>query len=135
MKHLVFYDGECGLCDHVVQLILKIDKKEVFCFAPLQGSTAKQYLSNFPEEYKQNNTLILIENFQSQNPTYYIFGKAALKIFWIIGGIWSVLGLFSFLPSFLYDWIYKIVAKYRHRLFKKDRCFIPNPEEHKRFLP
>ena len=39
-KHLVLYDGACGLCDRTVQWILAHDPERRFHFAPLQGPTA-----------------------------------------------------------------------------------------------
>lgn len=47
-EHLVFYDGECGLCDRVVQTLLKVDTHERFVFAPLQGKTAEKLLQDLP---------------------------------------------------------------------------------------
>ena len=64
MKHLVFYDGECGLCDQVVQFLLKADKNKGFVFAPLQGKHAALALKDLPEEAKQADSIILIEDYQ-----------------------------------------------------------------------
>lgn len=135
MKHLVFFDGECGLCDHVVQILLKIDRNKIFAFAPLQGKTAAMRLKNIPSHVKQADSLILIENFESQNFSIYIYGQGALKILWLLGGFWSLLGVISFLPSFLYDWMYRLVARNRHYFFKKDKCQLPQKSEKERFLP
>ena len=63
--HLVFYDGQCGLCDHAVQFLLKADKKNKFLFAPLQGTTALQELKDMAEKDKREDTLILVENYQT----------------------------------------------------------------------
>lgn len=130
-KHLVFYDGNCGLCDHAVQFVLERDHQGFFAFAPLQGVTVKRYFSQPPEE----DSLILIEDFNSENPKKYLFGKGAFRILWVLGGIWAVPGVINFLPSFLYDWGYRLVAKYRHKLFSKESCKIPLEKDKSRFLP
>ena len=132
MKHLVFYDGNCGFCDQIVQIILKIDKNELFIFAPLQGETAKAYLSNIPMD---TDSLVLIENYASPKRTYYLFGKAAFRILWLIGGIWSLPGAVSFLPSFLYDWGYRLVARNRGKLFTSQCRIYPEEKRKHRFLP
>jgi predicted DCC family thiol-disulfide oxidoreductase YuxK len=132
--HLVFYDGQCGFCDHTVQFLLKRDRKKQFLFAPLQGETAKQVLKNLPENYKSEDTLILMENYQTQTEHIYILGKAAFKVCWHLGNFWTLLGLFSFLPGCLYNWAYRLIAKYRHSFFS-NVCLLPDPRYADRFLP
>lgn len=129
-SHLVFYDGVCGLCDHIVQFLLKIDTNEIFVFAPLQGETAKLYLKSEPPV----DSLFLIENYKSPNHKIYIFGKGALRILWLLGGMWAILGILSFLPSFLYNWIYRFVARHRKEIWKQSVCQIPDPKYISRFL-
>lgn len=133
--HLIFYDGECGFCDHWVQCFLSWDKTGQLMFAPLQGETARKLLVDLPEEYRGKDTLILIENFQSDNRRYYIMGKAVLRLFWLLGG-WRawLLGWVSFLPSVLYDWVYRLVARNRHFL-SAPVCQLPDPKRKGRFLP
>jgi len=135
--HLVFYDGECGLCDHVVQWLLKVDQSHQFLFAPLNGETAAKKLQNVPERVKTADSIILIENYQQTDEVTYIYGKAALRICWLLGGGWAILGILSFIPSFFYDWVYWIVAKIRYQVFgKKTVCSLPEtPIDKSRFLP
>lgn len=133
--HLVFYDGKCGFCDHAVQFIIKKDKKEQFAFAPLQGKTAEEKLRDLPQSIKNEDSLILIENFQSPTPKIYILGKGALRICWLLGDVLSMLGILSWLPSWCVDWAYKIVARNRHRFFANDTCTLPTPQTRHRFLP
>lgn len=134
-KHLVFFDGKCGFCDHVVQFIIKKDTKEQFVFAPLQGETAAMKLKDLPESAKNEDTLILIENFQTPHPEISILGRGALRICWLLGGALSILGVLSWLPSWCVDWAYRIVAKNRHRFIKNDQCELPTAQERQRFLP
>lgn len=133
--HLMFYDGECGLCDHIVQFLLSVDKHQRFLFAPLQGTTAQQVLADLPAEYKQIDSLVLVENFESPDQRFYVLGKGALRICWLLGGFWKIPGLLSFLPAFLYDWAYRLVARNRKRLFSDAVCPLPSPSERNRFLP
>lgn len=133
MTNIVFYDGQCGLCDYVVQWLLEADKKQQFLFAPLQGMTAQRLLSRLPPEAKEADSLIFIENAESSNPQYYLYGKAALRICWHLGGFWALLGWISFLPSVLYDWAYRLVARNRHKIFP-EACTLPTQEQKHRFL-
>jgi len=133
-QHLVFYDGECGLCDKAVQFVLARDKAQDFDFAPLQGTTAAEMLKELPENIKTADSLILIENYKTPNRSLYIYGKGAFRICWLLGGAWSILGLLSFLPSILYDWGYRLVARNRHKLFAT-KCMVPSQQNKHRFLP
>jgi len=134
-KHLVFYDGECGFCDHVVQFILRHDQKALFLFAPLQGETAERVLIDLPSKFRNIDSIILIENFGEKSEATYIRGKAAFRICWLLGGAFAGLGALSFLPAFLYDWGYNLVAKNRHRLFRSTECVVPKKDERERYLP
>jgi predicted DCC family thiol-disulfide oxidoreductase YuxK len=134
-KHLLFYDGECGLCDHIVQFVLRKDKKEVFVFAPLQGETAARVLKDLPAEYKNLDSIVLIKDYQTPEQETYVMGKGAFKVLWLLGGGWALLGSLSFMPAFLYDWGYRLVAKNRHRLFSQRECMLPDPKTRSRFLP
>lgn len=134
MKHLVFYDGECGFCDWVVRTLLKIDRKRIFAFAPLQGSTAKELLKDFPEAYKSLDSLVLIENYQSQQRTYYVLGQGAFRILWLVGGWWKLIGWIHFLPPFIYNFGYRFIAQNRHLILSKESCRIPSTEDRARFL-
>lgn len=134
-QHLVFYDGKCGFCDHVVQIILRQDNRKIFDFAPLQGSTAKKLLKDLPPEMKTEDSLVLIENYKDPSRHYYILGKGAFRISWLLGGVWAIPGVISWLPSFLYDWGYRLVAKNRSYFNFDDKCVLPTREERERFLP
>lgn len=132
--HLVFYDGECRLCDRIVQFLLKEDRCERFLFAPLQGRTAAELLKDLPRKYKEIDSLILVENYKTPQQHIYVLGKGALRIFWLLGNGWRIIGVFSFLPGFLYNWAYRLVARYRYRVFGQT-CLLPSAKDKHRFLP
>ena len=126
MKHLVFYDGACGLCDSTVQFILNHDRQDLFVFAPLGGETAKKFLHLDPGI----DSVVLIEDYQT-NPKTYIQSQAIFRILYALGGIYSLPGLLSFLPPQLFDWGYRFVARNRHKWFEP-ACLVRN---NPKFLP
>ena len=89
-SHLVFFDGECGICDQAVQTILQLDKQLLFVFAPLNGETAAQFLKGLPAALTNSDSLILIENYRSKNNSTYIGSTAVFRICWLLGGWWSL---------------------------------------------
>ncbi len=130
MSHLVFYDGTCGLCDRVVQFVLAIDKQQIFQFAPIGGETfACLGLS------ADQDTLILVQDYKLPAQKTFIRSKAAFTILWLIGGIWKGIGWLRFLPAAPFDVVYRVIARYRHRLFPQKECQLPRQSDRTRFLP
>ena len=129
-KHLIFFDGDCALCYRSVREILKADDKEIFVFAPLGGKTAKEILIGPNAHYAKEESLILIEDFRSDERRFWIRSRGAFRIYWLMGSYW--IGWLCFLPAWMGDWAYRWVAKHRHRL----RFGWERPEyQSERFLP
>ena len=117
-KHLIFFDGECAFCNQRVHHLLEWDHSEKFLFAPLEGSTAKKELHRSLEKLQKENTLVLLENYASDQQRMWIRGRGVLRIFWLLGGKWKLLGWLSFLPCGA-DLIYRLIAHHRHLLAGK----------------
>jgi len=127
---IIFFDGVCGLCNSFVDIIFKADKKGIFRFSPLQGDTAKKYLPDLPEEAGEWSIVYIDEN------SIYDQSDATLKILERLGGTWGLLSIFGFLPTGFRNYIYRLVAIYRYRIFgKRETCRIPTEQEKERFLP
>lgn len=125
MKHLVLYDGDCAFCQRAVRFIYRHDSEKHFAFAPLQGETAKQFLTAPPNL----DTVILIENYKT-HPQQHLYAKASFRALWLLGGLWTLPGSLYFLPAPLIDWGYRLVARHR-----PSTCPLPTPEDTSRFLP
>jgi len=127
---IIFFDGVCGMCNRFVDLILKIDDKGVFRFAPIQGETAKQMLpplSEVPQEWSM---------FYLDKQGIHKESDAFLQVYQHLGGAWWFLSLLRLVPRGVRDFVYRTVARNRYRWFgRRDACRIPSPEERCRFLP
>ncbi len=128
--HLVFYDGTCGLCHRSVKWLLARDARAHLRFAPLGGETAGK--------------LGLIEAGDAQGDTLlYVTPRATLKrsraffgLLDVIDSRWRWLRVFRFLPAWLTDVPYRLIASTRYRLFgRADACALPKPGQAERFLP
>lgn len=129
MDKIVLFDGDCNLCDHSVQFIIKRDPKEHFKFTSLQSDMGKKMLNQFnvPED---TNSFILIAN----NKTYSK-SSAALQICKDLKGLWKIFHFLLIIPRPIRDLFYGILANNRYKWFgKKDSCTLPSPEIRKRFL-
>ena len=129
MGEIILYDGDCNLCDHSVQFIIKRDDKALYKFASIQSDIGKELLSNYNiSEY--NDSFILIENNQC-----YFKSTAALRVCKNLKGAWKLLYIFLLLPRRFRDIFYNIIGKNRYRWFgKRNSCMLPSPEIKKRFL-
>jgi predicted DCC family thiol-disulfide oxidoreductase YuxK len=114
MSHLIFYDTDCDFCYRAILHLLKLDTKKNLLFAPLEGTTAKEILVGPNAHYAHANSLVLLENYDSDDREFYLRSKAIFRIYWLLGN--RLIGWLSFLPGVLCDWFYRGIAKHRHRL-------------------
>lgn len=128
-KHIVFFDGECGVCNFWVQWILERDKKDQFMFASLQSDFGQKFLSERGLETKVFNTMYLWK----PNQYYLIKSKAVLQIANLLGGVYKLSAIGKFIPAFLSDKLYDIVSKNRMKLANQ-KCYLPTPHQRKKFI-
>lgn len=128
-KHIVFFDGECGVCNFWVQWILERDKNDQFMFASLQSGFGQKFLSERGLETKQFNTLYLWKP-----KSYYLTkSQAVLKIAGLLGGIYKLSAIGKIFPSFFRDMIYDKISKNRMKLANQ-KCYLPTPYQRKKFI-
>ncbi|MCB0761007.1 MAG: DUF393 domain-containing protein [Flavobacteriales bacterium] len=127
-RHIVFFDGVCGLCNRSVTFLLKRSKNRAnLLFSPLQGESAQHYLT---DEERNLDTIVYFRQGHS-----YSRSTAILMILWDIGGIWKLSGVIFIIPRFLRDACYNWIARHRYQWFgKHENCRIPTSSERARFL-
>ena len=129
-KKIIFYDGHCNLCNGFVNAIIKLDKKSIFLFAPLNGNHAKNLLK---KNNIKNITVDSVVLFNNNSISYK--SKAVIDILISLGGIYRVLVMTKIIPRAILDWLYDIVAKNRYSWFgKHDRCMVPDKKIISKFL-
>ena len=129
-KKIIFYDGHCNLCNGFVNAIIKLDKKNIFLFAPLNGNHAKNLLK---KNNIKNTTIDSVVLFNNNSISYK--SKAVIEILISLGGIYRVLVTTKIIPRAILDWLYDIVAKNRYSWFgKQDRCRVPDKKIISKFL-
>ncbi len=129
---ILFFDGECNLCNGLVQFVLKRDKKKLFFFSPLQSHAGKEAAAKaFSTESGSTDSFVLY-----LNGAYYSRSSAALHTFRLLGGLWPALFFAGIIwPPFLRDGIYNFVSRNRYKWFgKRYSCMIPTPDVMARFL-
>ena len=127
---VLLYDGLCCLCNRTVYFLVQIDHQAVLHFAALQSNTAKSLLEQVYYSRPLPDGVVLIHNGK-----IYTESDAALKSLQLVGGIWKLVAILRFIPHFIRNPIYRIVARNRYTWFGKyDSCPIPKPEWKHRFL-
>jgi predicted DCC family thiol-disulfide oxidoreductase YuxK len=135
-RHILFFDGVCGMCDRIVQFVLARDRKRQFQFATLQSPIAARLLQPFGKDPSDVDTIYVIADADGDGARVMERGRAVLFILRRLGGAWGVLAaMAAIFPTALIDFFYRRVASNRYRVFGKlDACRIPSAEERTRFL-
>ncbi len=128
---ILFFDGYCNLCNQTVDWLVRIDKNAQIKFASLQGETAKKILPPPVSALAEPDTVIYFQDGQ-----FYERSMAILNCLVDIGGPIALLArILFFIPIPLRDFLYRLVARNRFKLFgKRNTCRVPSQEERSRFL-
>lgn len=135
MSHLVLYDGVCGLCDFFVQFLLRIDRHDRLRFAALEGPIGTAILKRHGREAEPLSTILVIPDHESGDARLLDRSDAALFAIASTGGIYRAAAAFRIVPRPLRDAVYRLVARWRYRVFGQyDSCPIPRAETRAKFL-
>ncbi|HTA63379.1 MAG TPA: DUF393 domain-containing protein [Bacteroidia bacterium] len=130
-KNILFYDGDCALCNKAVQFVINHEKNSdnPLLFCSLQSAYAKQALGKHAYDFNNLSTLVLMIN----DGVYYK-SDAALGLTKFFKKPYSLLIVLKLVPKFIRDYVYVLVAKNRKRLFKTTFCYMPLPQHKNRFI-
>ena len=133
--HLVLYDGVCGLCNHLVQFLLKHDRRGVFSFASLQSATGKATVGRWGGNPDELTSFYVVVDFRTPNARALKKGDAALFVAGQLGWPWKALQAAALLPRALRDAMYDVIARTRYRVFGRyEQCLMPREEFRSRFV-
>ena len=130
MGAIVLFDGVCNFCNASVNFVIERDKTGYFKFAPLQSEIGEELVAKHGIDTAETDSVIVVENDRA-----YTHSSAALRIAKRLDGLWSWSFGLVIVPKPIRDFLYRLFAKHRYRLFgKKDACMMPTPEIRARFL-
>ena len=132
---IVLYDGVCGLCNRLVQFLLRHDYHDRFRFASLQSDFANKLLTRHAMDPHDLDTVYVVRNYGLANEALLARSDAILLMLKELGGIWSLAAVGKIIPGRLRDWMYGVVAQNRYRVFGKyESCMLPEPRHRHKFL-
>lgn len=133
-RHLLLYDGACGLCHRAVTFVLRHDRRADFVFAPLQSGLGRGILTRSGRSPDALDTVLVVADYESA-PRLLARSDAALFVLGALGGRWRPLGLLRVVPAALRDAVYDLIARRRRRWFGgADECALPDESARQRFL-
>lgn len=117
---IIFFDGNCNLCNRFIRLLLKLDKNKVFRFISLKSESAAQIpaLKNYlipPYQtvilYKDNRVITRSD--------------AVIEIINLLNYPWKFFRIIKFLPKKMRDWFYELVSQNRYKIFgRSESCVL-----------
>lgn len=128
-KVIVFFDGECNLCNGAVDFFIARDRKSRLKFASLQGEAAKKYIAQ-GEIARLQSIVVWSEG------RLYRESDAVLFMLNELGGFWQWMAAVGrMFPRKFRDVIYRWIARHRYKWFgKRATCRVPNEAERAKFI-
>ena len=131
----VLYDGVCGLCNQLVQFLLKRDQRDRFRFASLQSDVAAELLQRHGTNAVDLDTVYVVVDYGKPSERLLSRSDAIIHLLQRLGGPWAIFAAGKILPKAFRDSFYKFVATHRYRVFGKyDACLMPEERFANKFL-
>jgi predicted DCC family thiol-disulfide oxidoreductase YuxK len=126
---LLLFDGYCHVCSGTVRFFLIHDRASVFTYVPCQSPWGDELMARFGIDRDFAETFAFVDKgrmlFKSDA------GIAALRRL----PFWRWVGIARFVPRFIRDTIYDLLARNRYKWFgKRDVCMALPPGMRGRFL-
>ncbi len=136
VRPVLLYDGECGLCNACVRLLLRADRAGALSFAALQGAPAQAFLRAQGLPTEDFDTLIFVPDWNRPAPGRYLVRTDGVLAACAVAGGWiGACAELRVVPRGLRDAVYKVVARFRYRLLGPYRPTpLPHAEWERRFL-
>ena len=125
---VVFYDGDCGLCNTSVQFVLNHEKSDKIYFSAIQSDFTKTFFES--KGYDQPD---LTTFYYYKKGILYTKSTAALKLTAQLKIPFPLLQFFLIVPPFLRNVVYSFISKRRLSIVK-GFCVVPSIENRKRFI-
>jgi predicted DCC family thiol-disulfide oxidoreductase YuxK len=126
---VLFYDGSCGFCQQSVQFILQHERAEEIYFAALDSELANQVKKQHPKLKSIDSIVVL------KGKELLVESDAVFALTTYLKAPYRYATYAHFVPRTLRDYVYRLIAKNRHRLIRQNEaCLLPSPQQRKRFL-
>jgi predicted DCC family thiol-disulfide oxidoreductase YuxK len=134
-KAVLLYDGECGFCSAVVQLVLRHETRHTLKFAALQSRFGAAVVARHPTLRNVDSVVWFEPEQGGKLEQVFVRSEAALRVAEYLGGWWRLTTAAQLVPRRLRDAAYDLVARHRRQLpgFPQ-ACLLPGPPVRERFV-
>ena len=122
-KDTLLMDGDCGLCTHTAVFINpRLKEPNSVSFVAIESVEGQDLIQTFPDKFQAADTVYLIRNGKA-----YMRSAAAIRCLLYMKWYYSMwFPLAWIVPLPLRNIVYRIVARYRHKVFKRPAtCIFP----------
>ncbi len=115
-RDYLLLDGDCGLCHRLATFIDKrLGKEKDLGYRPILSDDAQKMIATFPKKQQDADSVYLVRNGKS-----YIRSAAGIRCLLYMKWYYAMLfPIFWIIPLPIRDIGYIIIAKYRHKFFKR----------------
>ena len=115
-RDYLLLDGDCGLCHRLATFIDKrLGKEKNLGYRPIMSDDAQKMIATFPKKQQDADSVYLVRNGKS-----YIRSAAGIRCLLYMKWYYAMLfPIFWIIPLPIRDIGYRIIAKYRHKFFKR----------------
>ena len=115
-RDILLLDGDCGLCNRLaIFLDKRLGKDKDIAYRAILSEEGQELITTFPQKQQDADSVYLLRNGKS-----YIRSAAGIRCLlymkWYYRMWFPILWI---IPFPLRDIGYRIIAKYRHKIFKK----------------
>ncbi|WP_432211502.1 thiol-disulfide oxidoreductase DCC family protein [Acinetobacter variabilis] len=127
---IILFDAVCVICNGWAKFLIKYDKKIQFKLVSAQSELGIALLKHYQMSTEHYTTMVVIKDGK-----LYTESTALPKVMQHLGFPFSLMNAGYFIPRFIRDFLYRLVALNRYKLFgKTDSCLIPSHENKCHFL-
>jgi predicted DCC family thiol-disulfide oxidoreductase YuxK len=136
---LVVYDGHCGFCNGWVRWLLRRDRRDRLRFGASSLPAVAPLLARHTELLDPGGvpgTVLVFRNPLEPEEQALTRFAATLALLAELPRPWpAIAAALGWIPRFISDPLYRLVARWRYRIWGRlESCPIPSPEERARFL-
>ncbi|MCB0397271.1 MAG: DUF393 domain-containing protein [Flavobacteriales bacterium] len=127
---ILLFDGECILCNRMVQFVIRNDHRKKIRLTTLQSEKACQLLNATPVSLRPMESLIYVRAGKVHEQS-----TASLWVCYDLGGLWQIFIVLLLVPPFIRNMVYRFIARNRYKWFgRMEQCMIPDDDVRDRFL-